>query len=99
LLLTGDKKALNALIESEKDVCKNLIQHLKGRVLTLEVIILLMIHKFGFEVILKHLQEGEYAKDKTLKMCFQSGSKENAFEGIKSYLKTFQEAGILYPHV
>ena len=86
ILLTGDKRCLKALINNQHDaLIADLTQRLAQRVYCFEHILLLLIDKFGFEVI-KGKVLNRCVQDCMLQAVFRNHSNEsNVIQGLISY--------------
>ncbi len=91
LMLTGDKKFLNALATTP--TLKDQVDQLQGRFVSLEQIVSLLIDKHGFErvrdAVANAVEHSDDQWDSTLRSCFaglRSAQAENVQQGLKSYI-------------
>ncbi|MGQ0507476.1 MAG: hypothetical protein ACT4TC_19395 [Myxococcaceae bacterium] len=85
-LVTGDKKAIEALATAPQ--CTGHVRMLSGRVLCFEQLVLLLIDKFGFEVIQAKVIPA-VSCDTSLRAAFGSGinaTEANVRAALNSYL-------------
>lgn len=86
LLITGDKRALRALLEHQ-DQLPTVFSALQNAVVTFESAILLAMHKFGFAIVKQKLL-GSPKPDGTLRLVLKSETGEADFvEGLCSFSK------------
>lgn len=86
LLMTGDKRALKALLEHQ-DQLPTVFTALQNAVVTFESAILLAMHKFGFAIVKQKLL-GSPKPDGMLKLVLRSETGEVDFvEGLCSFSK------------
>jgi hypothetical protein len=86
LLITGDKRALKALLEHQ-DQLPTVFSVLQNAVITFESAILLAMHKFGFAIVKQKLL-GSPKPDGMLRLVLKSETGEADFvEGLCSFSK------------
>lgn len=86
LLLTGDKRALRALLEHQHSL-PTVFSALQSAVITFETAILLVMRKLGFAIVKQKLL-GSPRPDGTLRLVLKSETEEDNFvEGLCSFSK------------
>jgi len=98
LLITGDKRALKALLEHQ-DQLPTVFSVLQNAVVTFESAILLAMHKFGFAIVKQKLL-GSPKPDGMLKLVLRSETGEADFvEGLCSFSKEITPLLAFKPHL
>ena len=94
--LSGDKRALTAIVES---ATSDIIDQVRGRCYCTESLILILLSLIEFEEVREHLKLG-LNEDATVRICLghECGATRSDFvEGIMSYIGGFTGSALLKP--
>lgn len=93
LILTGDKKSITALNNSDSN--SEIQNYLKTRIVFLERLILMLINSLGFPFVYERIVSSNFmGVDKVIKICFNQldSSYESVLNCLESYIASIEKS-------